>query len=225
MGHVPWGRRSSLWQSGLPALRPSGAEDTEEASAPMRIRSHDEYLVWIHAAIISSHICMEIRFAAFYRCSHTHVCVWVWERWWGPERLSKSSNTVSGTQVSYFTTKREHTLKQSPHLPVFLWVEGHHQEAVCHVSTVLTALLHGSFPLERLYTTSLLFVTINPLCRYLLYVSSYCHCSVTNNNRCSSATALEELTANRCFNPIQIYITKEAHANLISHTSQQTDWI
>lgn len=43
---------------------------TDQARGPQglrillrRIRSHDEYSVWIHAAIINSHICMEISFA------------------------------------------------------------------------------------------------------------------------------------------------------------------
>ncbi len=36
----------------------------------------------------------------------------------------------------------------------------------------------------------------------------------------SAFRPMEDLTANRCFNPIQICITKEANANLIPHTSQ-----
>lgn len=45
--------------------------------------------------------------------------------------------------------------------------------------------------------------------------------SSSSHRRCLVCRPPEELAANRCFNPTQICITKEANANLIPHVSLQ----
>lgn len=84
-------------------LRPSGTEDSDEAPAQGRIRSHDEYSVRIHAVVISSHVYMYGNMVSHlllttqqHKHTHTHTHMLA------PSLLISCEHTQEKTQVCLF---------------------------------------------------------------------------------------------------------------------------